>query len=368
MSKYLQLTIIDGQNHNNTAEAINQKLNVDSLNPAFFTEQNSVRLLDGMSSTFVSHVPKFSPIDTDDLIYNRFVTYIHDPNFIRLGSNEIVRTTELTENFNASTGENISHTVKLPRFMRRLMSEYPNLGIIKRISSYGTIYVGIALSHTIPHNPQTLPLTLKSREDTWEINAGALLNNYKDSICAKMGLTTLQYQQMINLRLIYVVHDNKDINIDATHAATLGRLTEYVHIKIKKLKSEESSALLVNNDFTNTINQDIVLSTVMQKPVYTNRLKAAERTYFAGDKLERSINIYLNTINNLPILPYIIYPDIPNLLHLVRELKERSMYTNRQDMKKTQEDDSEPSEFINWDVQPDSDENYFVAFTQLPNS
>ena len=42
----------------------------------------------------------------------------------------------------------------------------------------------------------------------------------------------------------------------------------------------------------------------------------AERTYDEGDKLERSINSYMNTMQSLPQFSRFVYPNIEYLLEL----------------------------------------------------
>lgn len=106
MTKYLELNITnEPQNSNKILELVNT--------------YNDTRIIN-IARNFNPKAPNI-----DDTIYNKFVIFIHNSQFIRLGSNESIRTTELTDEFNSVTGERISHTVKLPQLMGKINYRIP---------------------------------------------------------------------------------------------------------------------------------------------------------------------------------------------------------------------------------------------------
>lgn len=174
----------------------------------------------------------------NDPLYDKFVTFIHNPELIRLGLNEQIRTSELASHFNKNVGETISHTVRLPKIMNRLIEEYPNLGIVKKLRSCGTVYTGLGVANENSAEQRFPTLVPKINKEKWQRSSKILLDNFKKEISDKMKLSDIQYQQMVNLNLIYIVHDNKTINIELTYLATIGRLIEYTCNKINKIKRQ----------------------------------------------------------------------------------------------------------------------------------
>lgn len=287
------------------------------------------------------------PKNLDDILYEKFVAFINNTQYIQLNTKGSVRTTELSEEFNNVMHENISNTVKLPQLMGRLMNDYPTMGIIKKVRNYGTIYIGVSLSRLNFKEQKQPSLTQKQKDENRAMKKRIILERYKMEICEETGWTEIQYQQLVNLGLIYLVHNNNILNRTMTLLITKGQLGKYIDSAIVKLKRAERAAKIIMNDYNQTEFQDITLMGYNNYPTYTNRLKSSELTYNAGANLERKINSYINTIGILPVIPDIDYPYIEELTLLVFNLKEHSMSKTRRDMKITQEQyDGEHQQFI----------------------
>lgn len=299
-----------------------------------------------------------------DPIYTKFVAFLCNPDYIRRGINESVRTSELTNSFNNATGECITHTNKLPQFMSRFMFEYPDLSIKKQVKNYGTIYKGIGLYVDPTPEPKRPPLTIKEKNEKRAIRNRIFLDGIQEDVCNMSGWSISQYQQMVNLGHIYIIRTEIGVNIEAIISVAMGRLTQYVNEKIIKLRRLEKYAKLVKVDYEGCTKLD--LERIKDTgPIYTNRLAAATRTYDACNKLERGITNYLNTIGNLPQLQYIVYPDIQQLQVLAEWLKMNSMHKTRQDMKLVQENyDSDTPELVGW-IAEDTIYTYNEIATQI---
>ncbi len=285
----------------------------------------------------------------EDPIYFKLVKFINDPIHIRKGPNERVRTRELTNAFNTATNEQITYKNKLPQLMRKFMEEYPNL-VNKQVKHDGTIYFGIGLTSDPLPKVKMPALTSKQKNDKRVSQNKLVLDNIQNSICQRANWTVPEYQQMINLNLIYIVMDDDIPNIDSMIYIAIGRLIEYTYIKINKLKKVTKYAEIVKIDFEKSIQSDNVLSYHAEYPVYTNRLAATERTYEAGNRLDAAITKFINPIHILPQFEHIKYPDIKYLYGLVLWLKTNSACKTRIDMRNTQENFDE-NEVHTWDVE-----------------
>ena len=204
-------------------------------------------------------------------------------------------------------------------------------------------------------------MTEKERNDKRAIRNRQTLDTIQNIICQRTGWTSTQYNQMVNLGLIFLIRGKTGLNIEAIIAVIIGRLTQYVANKIQKLRKMENYAQLVKADFDRCTQLDLQL---MEDgtPIYTNRLMAATRTYDAGSKLEDGINSYTNIINNLPQLQYIEYPNIGHIYELAIWLKDNSMYKTRLDMKTIQTNyDGDIPQAVDWVIEDkiyDYSENY----------
>jgi hypothetical protein len=291
------------------------------------------------------------PPNSDDILYEKFLAFINNSQYIRLGSSESIRTTELAEEFNRVTMENISHISKLPQLMKRLIMNNANFGIIKKVRNNGTIYIGIGLTRFNSDKQKRPPLTQKEKDEKRAVRNRALSNRFKLEICNETEWTEIQYQQLVNLGLVCLIHENNILNMEATIFMTKAKIAQYVYNSITKLKRAERTAKIIMNDFNTTKLQDVTLTICTDAPIYTNRLKAAERTYTAGSELERKVNTYINTVEILPKISFISYPNIDELLNLIHTLKENSLFKTRQDMKITQEQyETDATNCVNWTI------------------
>lgn len=217
-----------------------------------------------------------SETSIQDPIYDKLVKFLNDSNYIRKGTIEIVRTLELTNAFNSATGEQVTYKHKFPRLMKRFMNNYPNL-ISKQVKHYGTIYSGIGLITDQP-KVKHQPLTSVEKNERRGIRNRQMLDKLKDSICLRSGWSTTQYQQMVDLSIVSVMIDGDTFNVDAMINVIIGRMTEYVYMKNTKLNGAVKYAESVKKDFERCTELDLELLE-SDGVIYTNRLKAAERTY-----------------------------------------------------------------------------------------
>ena len=314
--------------------------------------------------TISNNIFKENSIGEKDPLYNSLVDFINNPNYIRKGINESIRTYELAIAFNNITGNHITHKNKLPQLMSRIMVEHPEFLITKKVRNYGTIYIGIGLSTNPPSKVRRPPMTDKEKNDRRAIRNRKVLDTIQETICRNTGWTIMQYQQMVNLGLICIIRDDTVPNIEAIIAIIIGRLTQYVASKIQKIKRFERHAKLVKADFDRCTQLDLQLME-NGSPIYTNRLMAATRTFDIGIKLEMTINNYVNVVKNLPQLQYIKYPDIQNMYELAKWLKENSMYKTRLDMKVVQTNyDGDIPEGVDWVIE-DTLYNYGETYTRI---
>lgn len=284
--------------------------------------------------------------------YGKLVSFIHDSRFIRLGATESVRTVELARAFNNTMEENVAYQNVFPRLMKRLISEYSNLSIIKKTKNYGTIYQGIGLTTDPIPQEGTATLLQKETNQRYIIRDRAFLNKIKEDLCKQCGWTDSQYRQMGTLGIIKLIKGDKNVDINTTIYVTMGRLFEYIHENNLKLKAKTRYASNIKIAFEKAINWDATLSENNGTPVYTNRLLIAEETYHAGDKLQRAVNSYINRIQSLPAVNILSNPNIDELNYLITWLKSNSMHKTRLDMKIKQEDaDPEIPQAVNWTLE-----------------
>lgn len=300
------------------------------------------------------------PLDS----YEKLVTFIHDPRFIRIGTRESVRTVELAVAFNNTMRENVAHTSTFPRLMKQFIADYSTLSIIKKVKNYGTIYEGIGLTtDPVPQEGKTI-LLQKEVNDKYLIRDRAFLNEIKKTICHRCHWTDNQYRQMGALGLICLIRDGRDLDVDITVHITIGRLFEYIHERNIKLRNSSRYALNIKFAFEKAIGWDGTLSKDNGTPVYTNRLLIAEETYDAGEKLQRAINSYTNRIQSLPTVNIRSNPNIEELNDLVGWLKSNSMHKTRIDMRIQQEAaDPETPQAVNWTMEGEI--KYHISDTQL---
>lgn len=289
--------------------------------------------------------------------YGKLINFIHDPRYIRFGPNESIKTMVLADCFNKTMNENLAYKNTFPKLMMRFISEYPLLAIIKEVKNYGTIYRGIGLaSDPIPEKKKA-HIVRKEYNITYRGRSAKFLDEAETKICAQCNWTANQYRQMGNLGLIELAKDGKSLNLEATIYLIMGRLVSYVRNKNLKLMMSVKSAMSVKIAFSKAILWDKVLSEGNGTPVYTNRLLIAEETYTAGEKLERDTNLYKSRIQSLPILSFIIYPNLEEVSDLITWLKSNSLYKTRLDMKiKQEEAESDTPQCVDWTIEDIVDE------------
>jgi len=258
--------------------------------------------------------------------YEKLVTFIHNPAFIRIGTIESVRTAELAATFNNTMSENVAYKTTFPRLMKRLLAEYPNLSISKQVKNYGTIYNGIGLT-TDPIPKRGVAVILqKERNDKNYIYKREFLDKSEKDICQRCNWTSSQYRQMGTLGLIKFIKTNSILNIDATIYVIIGNLIQYIHEQNIKLNDKGKNALNTKALFENAISLDMILSENARTPIYTNRSLVAKETYAVGEKLQRAVYSYMNRIQSLPKLDIIMYPNLEELNNLIMWLKNNSTH------------------------------------------
>jgi hypothetical protein len=280
---------------------------------------------------------KISSLGNVDNLVEQIKSIITNPVYIRLGVNEMIRSKELAEYLSVLTGTHITHTRKLPNIMTDIITKSPELNIIKKIKTNGTVYIGLTIANNPVAKSRNPPLNTQQKNERRRARNTEILNTIKIKICEQCGWTEQQYQQMCNLGLIQVIRDGNVINISCMITVAVGNLIKYIYDKILILKREERRALIIKEDFNKAQRNDSILSINTDAVIYTNRLLSAQITYDTGDKLSRAINSYINTINNLPIIDDIVYPNIQGLIDLSTHLKSNSMFKTRKDMAEKQE-------------------------------
>jgi len=247
-------------------------------------------------------------------------------NHIRIGPNETVRTSELSEYFSEITGQKTSHTCKFPRLMKKFMIDHPNLSITKKVRNYGTIYIGLGLAPLPQAKFKRPALIMKNASDRRLARNYFLLDNIRDAICQKTGWSIIQYQQMVNLGLVYVIRDDNVTNVDAMIIVSKARILLYVNeVKNKLMRKSVLANIAVNNSMRAAV-EDKILTKKNSMYMYTNRLLIAEKTYIAGYQLEVMIQSYVNKTADLPQIEHFTYPNIQNLSITAVWLKDNSMY------------------------------------------
>lgn len=289
--------------------------------------------------------------------YSKLVTFIHDPKYIRIGSNETIKTMLLAGAFNKTMGENLAYKNSFPKLMAKFMLDYPNLSITKEVKNYGTIYRGIGLaSDPIPGKTKNT-IVRKESNGNYHGRSKNFLDEAETQICSRCNWTSNQYRQMGNLGLIELAKDGKTLNIEATLYLIMGRLVSYIRYKNLKLITSFKCAMNVKIAFEKAIGWDNTLSENNGTPVYTNRLLIAEETYVAGEKLRRDSNLYTSIMQNLPILPFITYPNLEEISNLILWLKNNSLHKIRADMKiKQEEAEPETPQSVDWTLEDIVDE------------
>ena len=291
--------------------------------------------------------------------YEKLVAFIHNPEFIRIGPIESVRTIELAATFNNTMKEVLAYKNAFPRLMKRLMVDYPNLLITKRVKNYGTIYKGIGLTTDPIPQQGTAVLLQKGVNEKYLIRDRTFLNKVEKDICEKCCWTSDQYRQMGTLGIIKLIHgksgaraSERTLNIDATIYVIIGELIKYIHEINLKLEEKARYGLSIKIAFEKAIRWDATLSEGNGTPVYTNRLLIAEETYNVGEKLQRAVNSYRNRIQSLPKVNVIEYVNIEELNDLISWLKTNSIHKTRVDMKIQQEAvDPETCQAVNWTLE-----------------
>ncbi|CAH6420099.1 GIY-YIG family nuclease [uncultured virus] len=270
--------------------------------------------------------------DSSQELYEKFKEFMHNPNIIRYGLYDRIGAKRLTQLFNESMHENVSFNHTFPKLMRRFIEEHPQYGITKKTMTEGVTYLRIGFVGDQAPKEHHPPLTVKEKNDKVRFQKRVILQNMKDMICQVTGWTSLQYQQMIDLRLITVIMFGKVINIEATIQVAKGHLVEYLHNKISKLNRVVRSAEDIRDDFLratfeikpNSIHSDIKDTTEVDINTGTRceaRLRATNGTCNAVSTLEIALAKYTETVPGLPILNYIIYPDIQYMHNLAIWLK-----------------------------------------------
>lgn len=258
--------------------------------------------------------------------YSKLVSFIHDPKYIRINSNDSVKTMILGQEFNRVMNECVAYKNSFPKLMSRLILEYPNLLITKKVKNYGTVYQGIGLSGAPSPCSKKIPLTRKEIKDNYNKRQRLFADQAQQDICQRCNWTTNQYRQMGNLSLIELAKDGKMLNIEATIYLIMARLVLYIREKNLKLTKTMDLSLSIKIAFEKALELDAIASKENNIPVYTNRLVMAKETYKAGEKLRRALASYMNTMQNLPILDFILYPNMEEISVLINWLKNNSLF------------------------------------------
>lgn len=292
--------------------------------------------------------------------YDKLVSFVHDPRFIRVSPSDSVRTTELTAAFNNTMQEHIASKTVFPKLMNKLIDDYPKFSITKKVKNYGTIYQGIGLTtDPIPQEGKAVPIQRQTNDKYLCLDRN-FLKERQNAICKQCGWTDNQYKQMGALGIIHI---NRELNITATIYVIFGRLTEYIGNEILKLKRKIRYAKSIKVDFEKSTDYDKTLFEDDDTPIYTNRLKVATLTYDAGQKLQKSLNSYIDRINAIPKLDIIDYINTTEVDELIKWLKDNSMCKTRIDMAKQQQvANPDPPQYVNWTVEGEI--KYHIVDTQ----
>lgn len=315
---------------------------------------NIIKSNDGQS--FVPNNLAISPtitvpsiIRSEGELYEKFIQFMMNADNVRYGIHERVGAKKLAISFNNTMQENISFNHAFPKLMAKFIIDYPQYGIVKKTMTEGVTYIRIGLSRD-PEPKAHYPLTMKEKNDKSRAQKQEILKDLMNNICERKGWTHTQYQQMVDLKLVKAVKFNKVINIEATIRVSEGLLIGYIHDVLNRLTIVTKYAYTVRDDFLRATQTDNDLTPVNSADRYESRLLAAERTYDAGTKLGEEVARYNNTVAQLPVLDYIVYPNIQHLNELLTWLKQHSKYLTRLDMVKTHK------EFEHMDIVNDTDD------------
>ena len=288
------------------------------------------------------------PSDAGGYLYDLFVRYVHNPLQIRLGLNEKIVTKRLALSFESFSGYTVSSTVALPRLMKRLMTDFPQHGITRRLRNTGVVYLGIGLASDPLPNSTKPPRTseeitkerkLKEKEYSAQRarNAENWAHTLRDEICTRTQWTPMQYEQARRLKFIVLYHHGEIYDIEATIISAKHYILQYIYDKLNDLNTAMKSALSLKEAFERASAYDEELSAENKFPIYTNRNKVSPYTYGEACALEMKLQDYQNAVACLPRLDHIMYPDMEPYESMVTWLKDHSESKTRRDMARTQE-------------------------------
>ena len=247
-----------------------------------------------------------------------------DPAHIRYGLQDKIGSKRLAALFNETMSETVSFNYIFPKLMTRFIADHPQYGIVKKTMTAGVTYLRIgAVADPQPkeHHPT---ITTKEKNDRARGRKIQKAGDVMDAICNIKGWQQHEYQQMVDLRLIDIIKINGTINIEATIRVSEALLIKYLQTVFYNLKSAANDANIVKEDFERAVRADINLTIINFAPRYDDRLLATTRTYSSGVKLQQELTKYSGTVPGLPILNYIVYPDIQHLHELSTWLRSRS--------------------------------------------
>lgn len=261
-----------------------------------------------------------------DFTYLQFVNFMLDPQYIRFSIEDRIQSNKLTDLFNESTGLAISSNSIFPKLMKRFMDDYPQYGILKKSMTKGITYFYVGNAKEEIHGKKYPTKTIEERNNNVRDMRHYVLNNVMDAICQRASWTHLEYQRMVDLDFVTIVSLGGTINIEATIKICEGKLVEHIYKILADIISASNYAEIVKRDFVACTKSDINLTPINSSKRYQDRLLAAERTYDAGDKLQSTIREYERSVIGLPILDYIVYPNIQYLRELSEWLKANSKF------------------------------------------
>lgn len=270
----------------------------------------------------------------DAELYNKLFQFITNPAHMRYGIYERVGSKALCMNFNSIMKANASFNHTFPRLMKWFIDSYPQYEITKKIMTEGVVYLRIGLVSDPPPKERRPPLTKKEQNMKCRDKNNAILDDVMISLCQITGWTVNQYQTMVSLGLVSIMEMDNVINGTGTIIVTEGNLFRYIFGRIKCVNQIAKQAKQVKEDFENKTLEDLILSAPGNCQRYTARLAVSEITYDTGSKLEEMLNRYSGTVEQLPALNYIVYPNIQQLRELSAWLKNNSKYQTELNMRR----------------------------------
>lgn len=364
MSHYLLLNVTRDNNGN-----VN-KIAEETITLTKDTNQGKARktIFEKNTNSLLNITPRVPNIkETEETLYTIFDEFMHDKEFIRFGVNESTVTWRLSRLFNLTKNQNISFNCKLPQLMELFMIKNPQYNISKKVRNSGTMYLGVGLVDDIPNKRDSqleedqltghaLSVTEEEKEkqrDRYKrrrLKKLEILEQIRIEILQRTRWSNREYQQLVNLGFITVLQNHKEYNIEGTIELARGNIIRYSYDKIYALNRSAKSAQIVKHEVEKAITRDEYLTIQHKFPTYTNRELKAAVAYATGENLRIMLTSYANSMNNMPQIAHIVYPDIQYLSSVAQWLKDHGEYKTRSQMAKTQ-NEFEPAE----DIETDND-------------